>query len=98
MAEHETCPCAAVEQLKELVEKHDERIARHEERLAKGDTDFALIHQDITRMDESIRENTAVMKTIAGKSGKRWDAMVNQAVNLIIAAILGYIAVNLGLQ
>ena len=98
MAERDTCPCAAVEQLKELVEKHDERIARHEERLAKGDTDFALIHQDMTRMDESIRENTAVMKTLAEKSGKRWDSLVDRAIGVIITVVLAYIAVQLGLQ
>lgn len=98
MAEHETCPCAAVEQLKELVEKHDERIARHEERLAKGDTDFALIHRDMTAMNESIKENTAVVKNLAEKPGKRWDSAVDRAIGVIITVVLTYIAVQLGLQ
>lgn len=98
MAEHDTCPCAAVEQLKELVEKHDERLQAHETRLAEGNTSFELIRRDIRDLTMSVQANTAAMKTLTEKPAKRWDSMVDQAINIIVAGLLAYIAMKLGLQ
>lgn len=98
MEQHETCPCAAVEQLKDLVKKHDEKLQAHETRLADGKTSFELIRQDIQYMRKDIRENTMTLKESTSKSGKRWDSLVDQVIKIIVAVLLTYIAVKLGLQ
>lgn len=98
MAEHETCPCEAVVQLKEIVSKHDEMISRHTERLARGDTDFALLHQDMTRVENTIKENTVILQKLVEKPGNRYDSLVDQGFKIILTVLLTYIAVKLGLQ
>lgn len=98
MAEHETCPCAAVEQLKELVEKHDAKLEAHETRLAEGNTSFELIRRDIRDLTSSVNANTEAMRALSEKPSKRWDSLVDQAAKLVVTILLTYIAVKLGLQ
>ena len=98
MENRENCPCAAVEQLKELVEKHDAKLEAHETRLAEGNTSFELIRRDIRDLTASVDENTKALNEFAQKPAKRWEAVVNQAINIVIAVILGYIAVKIGLR
>lgn len=98
MENREGCPCAAVEQLKELVEKHDAKLEAHETRLADGNTSFELIRRDIRDLTVSVNENTKALNELAQKPAKRWEAVVNQALNFFIALILGYIAFKIGLQ
>lgn len=98
MTEHDTCPCAAVEQLKEIVKNHDEKLQAHETRLADGNTSFELIRQDIRYMRESIDENTRTLKETTSKSGRRWDSAFDRAIGAVIAILLAYVATRLGLQ
>ena len=61
MAEHDTCPCEAVRELKTIVE-------RHERELALGTTSFALIKQDLehikTALEKKDRFNTNILSNI----------------------------------
>ena len=61
MAEHDTCPCEAVRELKKIVE-------RHERELALGTTSFALIKQDLehikTALEKKDRFNTNILSNI----------------------------------
>ena len=40
---HDNCPCEAVEQLIQLVNRHEDRLDKHDERLERGNVDFAVI-------------------------------------------------------
>lgn len=98
MAEHDTCPCAAVAALQQIVERHEEMIAKHGEaiekhqtRLYEGNTAFELIHRDIETLTAAVNNNNARMKEILDKPAKRWDTIVSQVIGLIVAAAVGYL-------
>lgn len=48
-------------------------------------------------MDGDIKEIKADVKSMAGKSGKRWDAIVDKAIQVITAALLAYALAQIGL-
>lgn len=61
MATPDGCPCDAVREIKELVE-------RHERQLNEGTTQFALIQQDMgwikARLDKKDRFNSGIVSSI----------------------------------
>jgi len=81
------CPCAAVVELKETVRELRHITEEHDKRLAEGNTNFALIKQDL----EYIKGN------IDGK--KRFNSgIITTIINGVITIFLGYIAIKLGLN
>lgn len=49
----------------------------------KVETDVSEIKQDV--------------KTLAGRSGKRWDSMIDKIILTIVSAIIGFLLANIGL-
>lgn len=95
---HDACPCAAVEELKKIVEQHDKRLQEHQERLADGNTSFALIRRDVAGLISSVDRLTNVIDDFKGKPAKHWEDAVKQVITFVIGAALAYIALRLGLQ
>ena len=97
-----------MENIDEIVVKLDERsksnthrINEIEERMKQNDElvkSVALIAQKQDRMESDLAEVKADVKQIVLKPAKRWDGVVDKILGVVIAAILGYIAVKLGLQ
>lgn len=48
-------------------------------------------------VENDVKEIKSDVKTLTGKSGKRWDALVTQIVTLVVAAIIGFILAKIGL-
>lgn len=87
MAIPEGCPCDAVIELKENNKELQRILADHEKQLSNGNTNFALIKQDL----EYIKGNL--------DSKKKFNTgIINTVVNTIITILLGYIAIRLGLS
>lgn len=89
--EHDVCPCAAVEELKKMVEKQSERLDKHQERLCDGNTTFELLRRDIATLTASLAEQTRKLSELLEKPSKRWDTVVGQVIALIVAAAFGYL-------
>lgn len=49
------------------------------------------------RVEDDVKEIKTDVKSLASKSGKRWDNLVNQIITIIVAAIAGFILAKLGL-
>ena len=48
-------------------------------------------------LEGDVKEIKTDVKTLAGKSGKRWDDLVSQAVAVLAAAVLGFLVSRFGL-
>ncbi len=91
------CPCAAVEELKKMVEKQGIMLEEHQKRLYDGNTAFELIHKDIELLAEAINRNTVKVEQIMSKPAKRWENIVSQIISLVVAAFAGYLLSGGGL-
>lgn len=75
------------------LEKVEEQLSDNAEMLAS----IARLDQRQKDMDTDIKEMKADVKTLTGKSGKRWDAIVDKALLLVVAAVVTYMLSKLGL-
>ena len=49
------------------------------------------------RVEDDVREIKTDVKSLTGRSGRRWDNLVSQIVTILVAAIAGFILAKLGL-
>lgn len=49
------------------------------------------------RVESDIKEIKTEVKTLAGKSGQRWDNLVTQIIAILAAAVIGFILAKFGL-
>ena len=85
MGEEKCCPCESV---KELQKKYEEI----QERLYEGNTHFQKLDMQFTHIEEGIANIQADLKEI------RYDAIFGNAINVILAILLTYLATMAGLQ
>lgn len=87
MATPESCPCDALNAATDRIDKLEDRADRFEARLAKGETNFALIQQDLgyikAKLDRKDRFNSQTIASI---------------VQAICSLLLAYVATRIGLQ
>ena len=48
------------------------------------------------RMENDVKEIKSDVKSLTGKSGKRWDNMIDKIVITIVAAVIGFIMAQIG--
>jgi hypothetical protein len=48
-------------------------------------------------VESDVKEIKSDVKELTGKSGKRWDNLVNQIITVIAAAVLGFLLARMGL-
>lgn len=61
-------------------------------------TSVKVMATEQTRMKDDIGEIKKDVKAITGKSGKRWDGIVDKIILTVVAAMVAYILVRLGLK
>lgn len=71
----------------------EEKLADNEKMLAS----IARLDQRQKDMDTDVKEIKADVKVLAGKPGKRWEAVVEKALMAFVAAIVGFVLIKLGL-
>ena len=49
------------------------------------------------RVEDDVREIKTDVKSLTGKSGKKWDDLVSQIITILVAAVAGFILAKLGL-
>ena len=49
-------------------------------------------------VENDVKEIKTDVKTLTGKSGKRWESLVTQIITILVAAIAGFILAKIGLQ
>lgn len=81
MGEDKKCPCDAMLETQQ-------RLQRHEERLADGTTSFALINQSLESIQGDLEEVKNDVKEIMGKPAHRWDKITEYVLLAAIAFLL----------
>ena len=75
-----------------------ERLVKVED-LARGNKRrIEKIEKAQEDMDSDMKEIKADVKTLAGKPGQRWDSIVEKALLAIVAGLLGWVMVKLGIS
>jgi len=74
------------------------RLEACEERLHRGDTTLALLDQRLQQIDDKLTELGVGLQALRENPVKRWDAITSQIVNWVVALLLGYVAIKIGLN
>ena len=74
-----------------------EQVERNTERLAAGDTTLAVLNTRLQQIDDKLDELSAGVKALQEKPAKRWESVSDAVIKWIVAALLGFIAVKVGL-
>lgn len=75
------------------------RLTEVEERLAENEKltqSVALIAQRQDTIESDVKEIKGDVKSLTAKPGKRWDSIVEKALLVIVAAIIGYVIKQMG--
>lgn len=75
------------------IEDVEKKLEDNEKMLAS----IARIDQKQEDMDKDLKEIKGDVKTMAGKSGKRWDSIIDKVLLTVIGAIVLYMLAKLGI-
>lgn len=82
------------------IEHLKERVSAIEERqndLDKLVTTVAVLAEREKTVEGDVKEIKQDVKSLTGKSGKKWDNLTNQIIGIFVAAIAGFILAKIGL-
>ena len=71
----------------------EKKLEDNEQMLAS----IARLDQRQKDMDTDVKEIKADVKALAGKPAKRWESIVDKVLMAIVAALVGYVVLQLGL-
>lgn len=87
-----------VEDLAQGNKRRIEKIEKAQEDITELVRSVASIAQKQEDMDSDMKEIKADVKTLAGKPGQRWDSIVEKALLAIVAALIGWVMIKLGIS
>lgn len=74
-----------------------DKVEKAQEDITELVKSVASIAQKQEDMDGDMKEIKADVKTLAGKPGKRWDAIVEKALLTLVAALVTYALYKIGI-
>lgn len=89
-----------MQELSDLAKSNKRRIEKLEEHQEQQDkllNTVSLIAQKQESMESSLGEIKTDIKQIKDKPSKRWDSIVEKALLCVVAGLVGYIFIKLGL-
>ncbi len=89
-----------MQELSDRSKSNTRRIEKIEEHLEKQDElikSVAVMAEKQSEMESSLGEIKTDIKQIKDKPLKRWDSIVEKALLCIVAGLVGYIFIKLGL-
>lgn len=87
-------------QVEELAKANERRIENIEKRQNNLDELVGTVKALAVReenVESDVKEIKSDVKSLTGKSGKRWDNLVDKIIVTVAAAIIGFILARLGL-
>lgn len=48
-------------------------------------------------VEKDVKEIKSDVKNLSGKSGQRWDNLINQIITIVAAAVVGFVLAKIGL-
>ena len=86
----------AVEDLANENRDRIEKIEKRQDDLEELTTTVKVLATKEEAVENTVNEIKDDVKTLTGKSGKRWDSLVDKAIVTVAGAIIGYILAKIG--
>ena len=86
---------------KERYKNHQERIDDHEKRIDELEKTYSIMQKmdyRMERVENSVENINKKLDSNKDEKGKKWDKLIDYLFYFILAAIMGYIAMKLGLN
>lgn len=71
-------------------------LEKRQDDLEKLVSTVAVLAERMKSVENNVEEINKEVKTLNGKSGKKWDNLVNQIIGIVVAAIAGFILAKIG--
>lgn len=99
---HENCPnnCPLEPRVDALERANEQHSATHREifdRMRTLETSDAVQNAHYQAIDAKLDELTIMVKELSGKSGKRWDGLIDKAIWAVAAALIAFLLAKVGL-
>jgi len=80
--------------IKEKFDNHEERISD----LERNTKVLETMNYRLGQMETSVKSINSKLDSTLGEKGKKWDKLIDYIFYAILALLLGYVAVKLGLK
>ena len=80
--------------IKEKFDNHEERISD----LERNTKVLETMNYRLGQMEQSVKSINSKLDGTLGEKGKKWDKLIDYIFYAILAILLGYVAVKLGLK
>lgn len=97
MAEELAVKVAEIDQRCEANANRLEKMERRQDNLDKLVSSVATLATEQEYIKADVTEIKADVKSLTEKPGKRWDAIVEKVILLIVAGVIGYVMAKIGL-
>ena len=80
---------------------HHEKLIEHEKRIDSLEKTYSIMEKmdyRIGSMENSVKEINKKLDNNIKEKGKKWDKLIDYLFYAILAALLGYIAIQFGLK
>lgn len=74
-----------------------DEVERRQENLDKLTTSVSLLAAREERVEKDVKEIKTDVKGLAEKPGKRWEAVVDKVIMLVVGAVIAYLLTKVGL-
>lgn len=71
-------------------------LEKRQDDLEKLVSTVAVLAERMKSVENNVEEINKEVKTLNGKSGKKWDNLVNQIIGIVVAAVAGFILAKIG--
>lgn len=85
-----------VEQRSKSNMKRLDDVENKQDDLDKLVSTVAVLAEREKNVEDNVAEIKADVKSLTGKSGKKWDSLVSQLIGIVVAAIAGFILAKIG--
>ena len=85
----------------ERFKHHHEKLIEHEKRIDSLEKTYSIMEKMEFRMgsmENSVKEINNKLDNNMNEKGKKWDKLIDYLFYAILAALLGYIAIQFGLK
>ena len=94
--EHESRLTAVEDRAKSNSHRLD-KIEQKQDELGELVTSVKVLAEREENVENDVKEIKSDVKSLTGKSGKRWDSLVDKVILTVAAAIVGFILAKIGL-
>lgn len=89
------------ELINEKFKHHEEQLRDHNTRISKLEVTYSIMQNldyRVGKVEETVKSIDKKLDLQQENKSKKWDKLIDYLFYFILASILGYIAINLGIK